>query len=151
MIKVKPIEKGIVIDHIQPGQGLFIYHYLELADKDFTSVLLTNVPSSTYGKKDMIKIAGPVNLDLNALGFIDPTIRVNYIEHGEVVEKVNLSLPKELDRVVSCKNPRCITSEEEVESVLTLIDDEENIYSCVYCHEMYPWEDREELLREELQ
>ena len=150
MIKVKPIEKGIVIDHIRPGQGFFIYNYLELQEKDFTSVLLTNVPSTAFGSKDMIKIADPVDLNLKALGFIDPDIRINYIDNFEVVKKLNLSLPKELNDVFSCTNPRCITSEEEVESVLTLIDEENKIYSCIYCNEMYPWEDKDEFLKEEI-
>ena len=67
------------------------------------------------GRKDIIKVECPIDtLDLDILGFIDHNITVNIIKDGEIVEKKQLSLPKEVHNVIKCKNPRCITSIEQV-------------------------------------
>ena len=66
------------------------------------------------GRKDIIKVECPIDtLDLDILGFIDHNITVNIIKDGEIVEKKQLSLPKEVHNVIKCKNPRCITSIEQ--------------------------------------
>ena len=77
-------------------------------------------------------------LDLNSLGFIDHNITVNVIKDGEIVDKKDLVLPKEIKNVIKCKNPRCITSiEQELTHVFVLTDPEKEIYRCKYCEEMY--------------
>ena len=56
----------------------------------------------------------------------------------KIVEKMTLSLPKEIHNVVSCKNPRCISSiEQELEQVFVLTDPVKGIYRCKYCEEQY--------------
>ena len=76
--------------------------------------------------------------DLDILGFIDHNITVNIIKDEKIVEKRALQLPKEIHNVISCSNPRCITSiEQELEQIFYLTDPDKEIYRCKYCEEKY--------------
>ena len=60
------------------------------------------------------------------------------IKNGEITEKKDLHLPKQVVNVIRCKNPRCITSiEQELDQVFILADKEKEIYRCKYCEEKY--------------
>lgn len=136
MLKVDPIQEGIVLDHIRAGKGLRIFQELRLADTGYTVALLMNVPSTKMGRKDMIKIAGERDLDLVSLGLLDPGITVNYIEDGRVSQKVSPGLPERVVDLIRCKNPRCITSSEGYcPAVFTLVDRDKKEYKCFYCGE----------------
>jgi aspartate carbamoyltransferase regulatory subunit len=59
---------------------------------------------------------------------------VNYIKDGELKEKAKLSLPRDVSGILQCKNPRCITQQEEVESItFYLVDEKTKEYRCEYC------------------
>ena len=96
--------------------------------------LIQNCSSGKMGKKDIVKIAENIDLDLNVLGYIDPGITVNYIRDGKRVDKACLSLPETLKNVLHCKNPRCITStEQELPQVFKKIEGKKRQYRCIYC------------------
>ena len=96
--------------------------------------IIKNASSSKMGKKDIIKIADNMDLNLDVLGYIDPDITVCYIRDGKIVEKKHLELPERIVNIVRCKNPRCITSvEQDLEQVFKLTDRENRIYRCAYC------------------
>ena len=80
MLSINSISKGIVIDHIQAEHGIQIFEYLNLREADYTVALIMNAHSEKMGRKDMIKIENEIDLDLSALGFIDPNITVNVIK-----------------------------------------------------------------------
>lgn len=141
MLNINSITKGIVIDHIKPGWGLKIFEYLKLNEANFAVALIMNALSRKYGRKDMIKIENEIDLDLAMLGFIDPNITVNIIENEKITEKINLSLPETVRGIIQCKNPRCITAEENnISHKFVLIDREKGIYKCDYCDQIYSWE-----------
>lgn len=136
MLKVARIEQGIVLDHIQPGTGLAIFERLGLRGAGRAVALLMNVPSTKTGRKDMIKIAEALDLDLTMLGLLDPDITVNYIEGGQVVRKVKLGLPDHVEGILRCRNPRCITSiEPNAPARFALVRREKKEYACFYCDE----------------
>jgi len=136
MLRVDHIEKGIVLDHIQVGNGIEIFERLGLRDADYSVALLMNVPSTKMGQKDMIKISDTLDLDLTMLGLLDPNITVIYIDKGKVSRKVTLGLPDRVEGLIECKNPRCITSSERHGSaVFELVDREAKEYRCYYCGE----------------
>ena len=139
MLNVGKIEEGFVLDHIQAGKSLSLYHHLMLDKLDCTVAIIKNAKSNKMGKKDILKVECPVEaLDLDILGFIDHNITVNIIKNDKIVEKKTLSLPKEIHNVVKCKNPRCITSiEQELEQIFLLTDPKKGIYRCKYCEEKY--------------
>ncbi|HHV38457.1 MAG TPA: aspartate carbamoyltransferase regulatory subunit [Tepidimicrobium sp.] len=141
MLYIDSISKGIVIDHIRAGGGFSIFKYLELDKADFTVALIMNAPSKKFGKKDLIKIENRIDLDLAMLGFIDPNITVNIIEDEKIVEKINLSLPRKVEGIIKCKNPRCVTSlERNIVHKFVLMDEEKGAYKCEYCDQIYSWE-----------
>ena len=133
------IHEGFVLDHIQAGMSLQIYHELKLDKLDCTVAIIKNARSNKMGKKDIIKVECPVEaLDLDILGFIDHNITVNVIQNDHIVEKKILSLPTEVTNVIKCKNPRCITSiEQELDQVFQLTDPNKEVYRCKYCEEKY--------------
>ncbi len=131
---INSIRDGIVIDHIQAGRSLEVYHLLELDRLKCSVALVMNVQSRKMGRKDIIKIDQEMNVNLDVLGYIDPGITVNYIKDGLRIQKLHLELPEELTDVIFCKNPRCITStEQELPHIFRLADREKRIYRCAYC------------------
>ena len=138
-LNVSSISEGFVLDHIQAGKSMDIYHYLRLDKLDCCVAIIKNARSNKMGKKDIMKIECPIDIiDLDILGFIDHNITINIIQNDKVVEKKRLELPKEITNVIKCKNPRCITSiEQELEHVFVLTDPEKEVYRCKYCEAKY--------------
>lgn len=133
-MNIDSIVNGIVIDHIEAGNGMRIYNLLGLDGLDCSVAIIKNVNSRKQGKKDIIKIDSEIELDMDIIGYIDSGITVNIIKNGVLVEKRRIDLPETLTNVIKCKNPRCITStEQELPHVFKLTDREKRIYRCVYC------------------
>ena len=125
------IEDGIVLDHIKAGQGMRLYNILEL---DCEVALIQNAPSQKHGRKDILKIDKLIDLNIDAVGFVDPGITVNIIEGGKLAKRKHLELPTEIVDVIKCKNPRCITTtEQELPQVFRLTDAVNKVYRCKYC------------------
>ena len=139
MLNVGKIEDGFVLDHIQAGKSLSIYHQLGLDKLDNTVAIIKNARSGKTGKKDILKVEVDIDtLNLDVLAFIDHNITVNVIKDGEIVEKRSLVLPKEIRDIIHCHNPRCITSiEQELDQIFILTDEEKEVYRCKYCEEKY--------------
>ena len=130
------IKDGIVLDHITAGKGMEIYNVLHLGQLDCTVALIKNADSPKLGKKDIIKISTPLDIDLDVLGYLDPGITVNVIQDGKVVERRTLELPERVMGVIKCKNPRCITSvEQEIVHEFKLTDRKKGTYRCIYCEQ----------------
>ena len=138
-LNVSGISEGFVLDHIQVGKSMDIYHYLRLDKLDCCVAIIKNAKSNKMGKKDIMKIECPIDvIDLDILGFIDHNITINIIQDEKIVEKKRLKLPKEITNVIKCKNPRCITSiEQKLDHVFVLTDPENEVYRCKYCEEKY--------------
>ena len=139
MLNISGIQEGFVLDHIQAGMSMKIYHDLHLDRFDCTVAVIMNAKSNKMGSKDIIKVECPIDaLDLDILGYIDHNITVNIIKENHSVEKKRLKLPKRIKNVISCKNPRCITSiEQELDQIFILTDEEKEVYRCKYCEEKY--------------
>ena len=128
------IEDGIVLDHIKAGQGMRLYNILGLEKLDCEVALIQNAPSQKHGRKDILKIDKLIDLNIDAVGFVDPGITVNIIEGGKLAKRKNLELPTEIVDVIKCKNPRCITTiEQELPQVFRLTDAVNKVYRCKYC------------------
>lgn len=133
-MNIDSIKNGIVIDHIEAGKGMELYHLLGLDKLDCSVAIIKNVNSLKMGKKDIIKIDAAIDLDMDILGYVDPDATINIIRDGKRVEKKQISLPKMLTNVIFCKNPRCITTtEQELPHIFKLADEQKRIYRCIYC------------------
>ncbi len=128
MLNVGQIEEGFVLDHIKAGKSLSIYKHLGLDKLDCTVAIIKNARSNKMGKKDILKVECDINtLNLDIIGFIDHSITVNVIKNSEIVEKLPLTLPKEIKNVLKCRNPRCITSiEQELPHIFILTDEKKD-------------------------
>jgi len=90
--------------------------------------------SVKMGKKDIIKIDQVIDLNLDVLGYIDQGITVNIIQNGKRIKHGHLELPEQVEGVITCKNPRCITTTETtLPQVFRLTDREQGVYRCIYC------------------
>lgn len=134
MIKIDSIKKGIVIDHIKAGCGHKIFKELGLHKANYTVVLIKNIPSTKMEKKDLIKIENEIDLDMTMLGLLDPDLTVNIVENGRIKEKIKLTLPEKVKGILKCKNPRCVSTIEDIPDIeFTLVDRDKKIYCCEYC------------------
>lgn len=138
MLNIDSLQNGIVIDHITAGKGMQIYKLLGLTELDCCVAIIKNAKSEKYGKKDIIKIDGVLNINLDVLGFVDNNVTICTIIDGKLKKKEKIVLPQRLKNVIKCKNPRCITTvEEDIESEFYLCDEEKHRYRCVYCEQEY--------------
>lgn len=133
-MRVDAIKNGLVIDHITAGKAMEIVGLLKLDELDLPIAIIKNAPSNRLIKKDIIKIDGDIELNFEILGYVDPDVTVNIIKNGVITEKKHAELPETLKNVISCKNPRCISScEQELPQIFKLTDRENRVYRCLYC------------------
>ena len=133
-MNIDSIKNGIVIDHISAGKGMEIYNLLKLDELDCSVAIIKNVQSRKMGKKDIIKIDPKIDVDMDILGYVDPSCTIDIIENGTLTEKKRPELPMTLTNVIFCKNPRCITTtEQELPHIFKLTDKENRVYRCIYC------------------
>ena len=138
MLNVGKIEEGFVLDHIKAGMCLTIYHQLGLDKLDCTVAMIKNAKSNKMGRKDILKVECDIDtLDMSILAFIDRNVTVNVIKDGEIVEKRDPVLPKQIVNILKCHNPRCITSIEQGISHVFVLTDDNSTYRCKYCEEKY--------------
>lgn len=132
-MEITSITNGIVIDHIKAGKSMELYSILGLDELESSVAIIKNVSSKKMGKKDIIKIDGVLELNLDIIAYVDPGATVNVIKDGKLVKKPQLELPERVEGVIKCKNPRCITSVENLPSIFKLTDRENRVYRCIYC------------------
>lgn len=123
---------------LRPAVPWEIYNYLGLENLDCSVAIIKNAKSNKMGKKDIIKIEGPITVNLEVLGVLDENITINVIQDNKIVEKKALPLPEVVTNVIKCKNPRCITSiEQELPHRFKLTDKKNRIYRCMYCEQKF--------------
>ena len=138
MLNIGGLKEGVVIDHIKAVGAMEIYNYLGLENLDCSVAIIKNAKSNKMGKKDIIKIEGPITVNLEVLGVLDENITINVIQDNKIVEKKALPLPEVVTNVIKCKNPRCITSiEQELPHRFKLTDKKNRIYRCMYCEQKF--------------
>lgn len=128
------IKNGIVLDHISAGRGMELYNILGLDKLECQVALIKNAESIKLGRKDIIKIDEVIDIDLNAIGYVDPRVTVNIINDGKLIKRAHLEMPETIEDIIFCKNPRCITTtEQDIKHVFKLTDRENRVYRCIYC------------------
>ena len=94
-----------------------------------------NYPSKKIGCKGIIKISDKYFTDeeISRLSVVAPKVVLNIIKDYEVVEKKTVETPDELHDIVRCNNPKCITNNEPMQTVFTVVDKEHGTLKCRYC------------------
>jgi len=134
-MKIEGLANGIVIDHIRAGFGVKVLEHLGAMGKGDTVAFIMNAVSKKHGRKDIIKLENIADLDLAVLGLIDHNATVNFIKDGEIIAKKKLSLPDKVTNVIRCKNPRCVTSIEQVQHIFHRVGIS-GMYRCTYCDDL---------------
>ena len=137
-MNIEGLTNGIVLDHITAGKGMRIYEMLKLDKLDCTVAIIQNATSSKKGRKDIIKIDTLIDLNYDMIAYVDSNVTIDIIKNGKVSEKRSVKLPETLTNIISCHNPRCITSTEQgIDQIFRLVDPERRIYRCAYCDTEY--------------
>lgn len=131
---VNTIKNGVVLDHIQAGGAMEIYKALNLDKLECQVAIIKNADSVKMGKKDILKICEPIDINLDVLGYLAPGVTVSIIEDSKVVQRKHIEPPEKIVGIIRCTNPRCITSiEQELPNIFKLTDRENLVYRCIYC------------------
>lgn len=140
-MEVTSIQNGIIIDHVPAGTALKVLEYLKINPAKTKLALIMNTDSHLYGTKDIIKIEdedgkkGP-SVDLDVLGLVARTATVGIVRGGRIVEKKTPMLPEHVVNILTCRNPRCVTTTERgIEQMFHLTHSERQEYRCDYCDE----------------
>ena len=136
MLNISGIQEGVVLDHIQAGKSMDIYRYLRLGELDCTVAIIKNAKSNKMGRKDIIKIEDAQDVDLDVLGLVARQATVDIIHGGQIVNKQTPTLPERVVNVITCVNPRCVTTTEPgIDQVFYLDHTDDEVYRCRYCDE----------------
>ena len=148
---IRKIKDGIVIDHIPAGRALTVLKVLKLTGKEGLRIaLVMNVESKKLGLKDIVKIEGRElsSIELDLIALIAPTATINIIKDYKVANKRKVDVPKVVEGILKCKNPKCITNQpkEPIKTRFILISKEPLILKCDYCNTYITLEDIEQQL-----
>lgn len=145
-LKVKPIKNGTVIDHISANNALKVLKILGLPRPETGLTLAMNVHSSQMGSKDIVKIEGRelASREVDEIALIAPQATINIIRDYEIVGKGKVTLLDEINSILTCSNPNCITNTDEpVETRFIVLDKEPLILRCHYCERIMEQSDVE--------
>lgn len=132
---VAAIENGTVIDHIPSEKTYEVASVLGLQNLDTVVTIGYNYLSKKIGRKGIIKIENKFFSDeeISRLSVVAPNVVLNIIRNFEVVEKKKVETPDELRGIVKCNNPKCVTNNEPMATMFTVIDKNAGIMRCHYC------------------
>jgi aspartate carbamoyltransferase regulatory subunit len=136
-LRVSKIKDGTVIDHIRGGFALDVVKILGITGKERRIMTIAiNVPSKQFGSKDIIKIEGKAfsPQEVNRIALVAPHASINIVRDYLVVKKLEVKLPAEIEGIIKCTNPCCITnSNEPVASRFFVKNEEPLLLKCHYC------------------
>lgn len=137
-LKVSALKDGTVIDHI-PATSLFkVINILKLQNCTEMITFGSNLESKKQGYKSIIKISDTYFQDdeVNKIALVAPQACLNTIQNYQVVEKRSVSLPEQLEAIVKCFNPKCITNHENIKTQFTVLDKNPVSLKCFYCEKI---------------
>ena len=134
-LKVSAIENGTVIDHI-PAQSVFqVISILGLDHIPNQIMIGTNLESLKLKKKGIIKVSNKYfeSEEINKIALVAPTATLIVIKDYTVVYKAKVEVPDSINKIVKCINPNCITNNEDIPTLFSVIDKEDLLLNCHYC------------------
>ena len=132
---VAAIENGTVIDHIPAEKTYQVVNLLGLQNLQTPVTIGLNYLSKKLGRKGLIKVSDKFFSDdeISRLSVVSPNVVLSIIKNYDVVEKKKVITPDELRGIVKCNNPKCITNNEPMQTVLNVIDKENGILKSHNC------------------
>ena len=127
-MEVTSIQNGIIIDHVPAGTALKVLEYLKIDPSKTRLALIMNA--------DIIKIEDEENVDLDVLGLVARQATVGIVRGGKIVRKLKPTLPEHVVNIITCVNPRCVTTTERgIDQMFHLVHSQRQEYRCDYCDE----------------
>jgi aspartate carbamoyltransferase regulatory subunit len=144
-LKVSAIENGTVIDHIPQGHVLEVMKILNLENFDDQIYFGANLESKKYGKKGLIKVSNRFfkDVEINKISLVAPIATLIEIRDYEVTKKTGVEIPDEINGLIKCFNPKCITNFENTQTKFTVIDKNDLKLKCHYCEKITKRHDME--------
>ena len=135
---VSAIDNGTVIDHIPANEIYKVVKILNLDSYNDEVLIGTNLSSKKFGKKGIIKVKNKFfeETEVNKISLVAPNATLIVIKDYEVVEKIQLNIPKEIKKFVKCINPNCITNIEDIETYFKVVENEPLKLQCHYCEKI---------------
>ena len=135
-MEVTSIKDGVIIDHVPAGSALKVLEYLHIDPATTKLALIMNATSRRFGTKDIIKIEDVNQIDLDVLGFVARQATVDIVRGGSIINKVKPPRPEHVVDVITCVNPRCVTTTEPgIRQRFHLVHSRRQEYRCDYCDE----------------
>lgn len=134
-LSVSAIKEGTVIDHIPPEATFKVVDLLNLKKLEKVVTVANNLKSGKIAKKGIVKIEGRAltKSEVNKLSLLAPTATVNIIANYKVSKKIPIVIPNQIDGVLKCANPKCITNHDQVKTSFALVSKEPFKVRCNYC------------------
>lgn len=144
-LHVRKIKNGTVIDHISPGNALNVLKIVGINGKEGMIISIAmNVSSSKGNLKDVVKIENKelAPEEINRIALISPNATINIIRDYEVTQKFKVVLEDQIEGVIKCRNPNCITNgKEHVNSLFKIEKSDPVNLRCVYCDRIMDYDD----------
>jgi aspartate carbamoyltransferase len=151
-VGIKPVENGIVIDHIAKGQPLEeiwnrvekIRRILNLNVRSSHGVFHTNNPAEFKGIISLPDIQEISPTELKKLAAVSPGCSLNIIAESSVIKKFRLDMPPKIYNFaeISCKNPECVTYPEAYQHVTNYFyRTGGETFTCRYCGKRHAYGD----------
>lgn len=111
-LEVSGIRAGTVIDHISSEYTFHVARILQIEEVQDTVLVASNLVSSRLGKKGLIKVENKTLTQemVNKIALISPRATLNIIEDYKVVQKIKVEIPDQIDGILRCFNPNCVTN-----------------------------------------
>jgi aspartate carbamoyltransferase regulatory subunit len=139
-LSVSAIRNGTVIDHIPASQALRIVQLLKLNESKLAITLGLNLPSTSLGSKDILKIEDKALslAEANQVAIFAPLASINIISNYTIKEKFQVAIPKSVQSLLHCPNLQCITNHEHIPSHFGIDHQKRGLQlKCKYCENSF--------------
>lgn len=143
-LSISAIKDGTVVDHIPNNAALKLVDILDLKGVRGMISIATNLTSKTMGKKGIIKISGKdlTKEEVDKIALIAPHATVNIIKNYDVKQKIKVTIPQVINKIIKCSNPNCITNNEKnVITKFCVLNKDPLEVRCHYCERNMEKED----------
>lgn len=133
-MRVTKLRSGTVIDHLRPGTAMKAIEVLGVTDGCAMSIGMF-FESKKMGRKDILKLENRVLTpeEMQKIAILSPEASVCIIQDYAVVNKLDVRLPEEVEAVIRCNNPKCITNHENVPTRFSVEGGDPLKVRCRYC------------------
>lgn len=134
-ITITKIKNGTVIDHLDPETVYQIVRILDLENFHDQVTIGINMMSPQLKRKGIIKIENRFlnKSDVDKISLFSPNATINLIKEYEVDKKYKVEIPNQVDNVLKCNNPNCVTNLENEKTMFILHKKEPLEFICKYC------------------